>query len=74
MSLRLSATSVHVQVESDKDPCSLPNDRTTLLDTNCCNRAASLHLVGEQEGTEAMERMKSNQRHIDGEKWKCMIM
>ena len=74
MSGRLSATSVHVQVESDNDPCSLSNDRTILLDTNCCNLAASLHLVGEQKGTVAMERMKSNQRNIEGDKWKCMIM
>ena len=36
------------------------------LDTNCCNRAASLHLVSEQEETEAMGRMKSNQRNIEG--------
>jgi hypothetical protein len=68
MSLRLSATSVHVQVESDKDPCSLSNDRTILLDTHCCNRAASLHLVGEQKGTEAMQSMTSHQRHIEGDK------
>jgi hypothetical protein len=74
MSGGLSATRVHVEVESHEDLGSLSKDRTILLDMNCCNRAASLHLVGEQEGTEVMERMKSNQRQIEKEKGRCLIM
>jgi hypothetical protein len=58
MSERLSASSVHVQVESDKDPCSLSNDRTILLDTHCCNHAVSLHLVGEQKGIDVMKEVR----------------
>jgi hypothetical protein len=54
-----TVTSVYVHVESDNDPCSLSNDRAIPLDTHSCNHAASLHPVGEQKGTESMERMTS---------------